>query len=67
MELNFNVTGTERKRLVSVISEIMDMKPQYLGAPTFAYAIGSCTVNKNGIVSFDDSANSQKTAAKAAA
>ena len=59
MELNFNVTGAERKRLVSVISEIMDMKPQYLGAPTFAYAIGACTVNKNGIVTCDDTIDSE--------
>lgn len=56
--LNFNVTGPERKRLVKAISEITGADAKYLGAPTFAYAVGIFTIDKNGTVSFDDRADS---------
>ncbi len=49
-EFNFNVTGTERKRLVGTISEILNIPTKYLGAPTFAYEIGNYTIDKNGTV-----------------
>jgi len=51
MEFKFNVTGTERKRLVGVISVILDAQQKYLGAPGFGYEVGGYTVDKNGIVS----------------
>lgn len=49
-EFNFNVTGTERKKLAGVISEILNTPTNYLGAPTFAYEIGNYTIDKNGTV-----------------
>ena len=36
MELNFNCTSNERKRLVNAISEITGAPAKYLGAPSFA-------------------------------
>ena len=48
MEMRFNVTGEERKRLVSAISEIVDLPANYLGTPTFAYEIGEFTVDREG-------------------
>lgn len=51
MEFKFNVSGAERKRLVGVISEILDAPQKYLGAPGFGYEISGYTVDKNGIVS----------------
>ena len=48
MEMRFNVTGEERKRLVSAISEIVDLPAHYLGTPTFAYEIGEFTVDREG-------------------
>lgn len=54
MTINYNVTGTERKRLADYISGFMGTDKKYLGAPTFAYQIGYLTVSKNGAVSFED-------------
>lgn len=50
-EFKFNVTGTDRKRLVAAISEILNMPTKYLGAPGFGYEVGGYTVDKNGTVS----------------
>ncbi len=54
MTINYNVTGTERKRLTDYISGFMGTDKKYLGAPTFAYQIGYLTVSKDGAVSFED-------------
>ena len=54
MTFNYNVTGTERKRLADYISGFMGTEKKYLGAPTFAYQIGYITVSKDGAVSFED-------------
>jgi hypothetical protein len=51
MEFRFNVTGSERKRLVGAISEILDTPMKYLGAPGFGYEVGDYTVDKGGMVS----------------
>lgn len=51
MEFKFNVTGTERKKLVGAISEILNTPMKYLGAPGFGYEVGGYTVDKNGTVS----------------
>jgi len=48
MEYRFHRTGAERKALVIAISEITGHSPTYMGAPTFAYAIGSYSVDKEG-------------------
>jgi hypothetical protein len=58
MEFKYNVTGAERKRLVNALAEQMECRPFYKGAPSFAYEIGSCTVDKNGCVTFEDSVDS---------
>lgn len=58
MEIQFNVTGSERKALVIVISEITGVKPKYKGMPSMAYEIDYFTVDKNGTLSFDDKADS---------
>ena len=54
MTINYNVTGTERKRLVEYISGFMGTDKKYLGAPTFAYQVGYLTISKDGAVSFED-------------
>ena len=55
----FNVTGTERKRLVGAISEITGAEAKYLGMPSTAYQVDYFTIDKNGAVSFDDRADSE--------
>ena len=37
MALRYNLTGSDRKRLVTAISEITGAPAKYLGAPSFAY------------------------------
>ncbi len=54
MELNYNVTGAEHKKLVTAISEILNLPAKYLGAPSFAYEVGGVTIDKNGTVSCTD-------------
>lgn len=60
MEIKYNVTGTQRKQLVQLISEITGCKSEYLGAPSFAYRVDYFTVDKNGAISFDDRADSEE-------
>lgn len=56
-EFNFNVTGTDRKRLVGAISEILNAPMNYLGAPTFAYEVGNYHIDKNGLVTGEHDPN----------
>ena len=37
MTLRYNLTSSDRKRLVNAISEITSASAKYLGAPSFAY------------------------------
>jgi hypothetical protein len=60
MEFKFNVTGSDRKRLVTAIAEITECPAKYKGAPSFAYEVDYITVDKNGTVSFDDRVDSDK-------
>lgn len=48
MKITYNVTGSERKRLASAVSQELNAPTNYLGAPTFAYEVGSYTIDKNG-------------------
>jgi hypothetical protein len=59
-ELGYNVTGSERKRLVTAITEITECAAKYKGAPTFAYEVDYFTITKTGSVVFDDRADSEE-------
>ncbi|MDP4117596.1 MAG: virulence protein [Bacillota bacterium] len=56
----FNVSGTERKRLVGAISDITGAEAKYLGMPSAAYQVDYFTIDKSGAVSFDDRADSEE-------
>ena len=60
MEFKYNVTGSDRKRLVTAMAERLKCTAKYKGAPTFAYEVDYFTIDKNGIVSFDDRADSEE-------
>lgn len=60
MEFKYNVTGSERKRLVTAMAEILECDAKYLGMPTAAYQVDYFTIDKNGTVSFDDRADSDE-------
>ena len=54
MSMNFGVTGSDRKRLVGIICRQTGLKAQYEGVPTMAYTIGGITVDKTGVMSWDE-------------
>ena len=45
---SYNRTGAERKALVDAISRILEKPAVYLGAPTFAYAVGDYRISRKG-------------------
>ena len=59
MEIKYNVKGAKRKELVSLIANFTGCDAKYKGAPTFAYEVDYFTIDKNGTLSFDDSADSE--------
>ena len=54
MELKFDVTGTQRKEMVSIISDTVHMKAVYKFMPTCAYVIDNMTVSKEGTLLWDE-------------
>ena len=54
MEIKFNCTGAEPKKLVQAISEIMGENAEYQFMPTYAYNIGTITVDKEGTLHCED-------------
>ena len=54
MELHFNASGTDRKKLVDAISKELNIKAKYLGVPSCVYQIGNYTVSKDGCLSFPE-------------
>jgi hypothetical protein len=54
MEIKFNVTGADRKQLVSIISEVTGWKAVYKGMPSAAYAVNNITVTREGTCCFDE-------------
>lgn len=59
MTITINATGAERKRLVQTISKWLGCDAKYLGVPSCAYRVDYFTIEKNGSLSFDDSADSE--------
>lgn len=48
MQIEFNVTGSERQRLVNALVAITGLQKEYQGAPSMAYRVGDYTVDKTG-------------------
>ena len=48
MEAAYNVTGVRRKELVAAVGDFIGAKPEYLRAPTYAFAVGSYNIDKEG-------------------
>jgi len=60
MVIKYNVTGAERKRLVTTISTLTGVKAKYLGMPSMAYEVGDFTIDKNGNLELSDKVNSEE-------
>ncbi|MCG1024533.1 virulence protein [Dehalobacter sp.] len=56
MEIKYNVTGSDRKRLVQAIAQVLESDVKYLGVPSCAYQVDNYTISKDGILSFNDHA-----------
>ena len=54
MNINYNVSGSDRKRLVAAIAEYNGEKPKYLGAPSFAYQVGTIHISVDGTVTIEE-------------
>ena len=48
IEVAYNVTGIRRKDLVVAVGDFIGAKPEYLKAPTYAFAVGSYNIDKEG-------------------
>ena len=60
MEIRYNVTGAKRKELVKVIADATGAKAEYKFMPTCNYEIDYFTVTKDGMLLFDDRADSEE-------
>ncbi len=49
-----------RKDLVNTVSKFTGENAEYMGAPTFSYKVGDCTINKDGIITSNTEMDSLK-------
>ncbi|MCM1193718.1 MAG: hypothetical protein NC123_15405 [Butyrivibrio sp.] len=56
MEISYNVTGPRRKELATAVGNFIGAAPVYQKAPTYAFAIGSYTIDRNGKLSGEKNA-----------
>ena len=54
MKISYNITGANRKTLVTALSKELNAPVNYLGAPSFAYEIGGYHIDKTGMVTGPD-------------
>lgn len=54
MEVNFNVQGKARKKLVELIANYTKQKAEYQYTPTYSYQIGKYKVDRNGTLTAPD-------------
>ena len=59
MTIKINAQSAERKRLVQTIAQWLGCDAKYLGVPSCAYQVDYFTIEKDGTLTFDDSADSE--------
>ena len=60
MVIKYNVTGADRKRLVTALSKITGVKAKYLGMPSMAYEVGDFIIDKNGTLELTGKAEGEE-------
>ena len=60
MVIKYNVTGADRKRLVTALSKITGVKAKYLGMPSMAYEVGDFIIDKNGTLELTSKAEGEE-------
>ena len=53
MKIAYKITGSDRKKMAGVISEVLNQKLEYSGTPRFEYRVGDFTIEKEGTLAFD--------------
>ena len=54
MTIRYNLTGKDRKKLVTAISRELGSEAIYLGTPSYAYTIGSYSIDRDGTLTGSD-------------
>ena len=57
MTIKYTAKGKDRKILAQAVADHLGQKPEYLGAPTFAYRIGFYTVDRDSRLIINDRAD----------
>lgn len=57
MTIQFELGSGGRKPLVTAVGEILGLKPKYMGAPGFCYAVGDYIIDSNGTLTVSDNAH----------
>ena len=60
MKIRFNATGAQRKALVKAIADITGADSRYLGVPSLCYEVDYLTIDREGTLIFDDSADTEE-------
>lgn len=60
MVIKYNVTGADRKRLVTALSKLTGVKAKYLGMPSMAYEVGDFIIDKNGTLELTGKAEGEE-------
>ncbi|MBO4819536.1 MAG: virulence protein [Firmicutes bacterium] len=63
MEVRYNVTGKDRKRMAEIIGKVIGVDAIYKGAPSFAYEIDQFTITKEGTLIFNEHIDEYETEA----
>ena len=53
-QINYNVTGSDRKQLVSILARETGSKATYKGMPSMAYEVAGLTVDKEGTLTWTE-------------
>ena len=61
MELRYNISGSDRKKLVGAMVDILKTPQKYLGVPTCAYMIGEYHIDKAGTLTGPDNLDLEDT------
>ena len=59
-QYHYNLTGAKRKTFVKIMTRILEVPAVYQKAPTFAYQVGTCTVDKTGALVFPEDADPEE-------
>ena len=60
-QYHYKLTGSDRKPLVEAVSQIVNSPAVYQGAPSFAYIVGGCHIDRAGVLTLPEETNSETT------